>query len=138
MRETLEKNLALLILRLGTGGLMLTHGIPKINRLMADEVKFADPFGLGPTVSLALATFAEVGCAILVMIGFKVRLAAIPLIITMLTAAFYAHWDDPFGRKELPLLFCICFLALLIQGGGNFSIDGLFGRKKNIYKGPAL
>ncbi|MBY5951244.1 DoxX family protein [Algoriphagus marincola] len=138
MRETLEKNLALLILRLGAGGLMLTHGIPKINRLMADEVKFADPFGLGPTVSLALATFAEVVCAVLVIIGFKVRLATIPLMITMLTAAFYAHWDDPFGRKELPLLFFICFLSLLIQGGGNFSIDGLFGRKKNIYKGPAL
>ncbi|WP_100629118.1 DoxX family protein [Algoriphagus formosus] len=138
MRETLEKNLALLIIRLGAGGMILTHGIPKINRLMADEVKFADPFGLGPTISLALATFAEVGCAILVIIGFKVRLAAIPLIITMLTAAFYAHWDDPFGRKELPLLFCTCFLALLIQGGGNISIDGLFGKKKNIYKGPAL
>ncbi|KPQ19391.1 MAG: putative oxidoreductase [Algoriphagus marincola HL-49] len=138
MRQTLEKNLALLIIRLGAGGMMLTHGIPKINRLMADEVKFADPFGLGPTVSLALATFAEVGCAILVMIGFKVRLAAIPLIITMLTAAFYAHWDDPFGKKELPLLYLICFLALLIQGGGNISIDGLFGKKKNIYKGPAL
>jgi len=109
---------------------MLTHGIPKISRLMADEVKFADPFGLGPTVSLALATFAEVICAILVMIGFKIRLATIPLMVTMLTAAFYAHWDDPFGRKELPLLFFLTFLGLLVFGGGKFSIDGFLANRK--------
>lgn len=111
---------------------MLTHGIPKINRLMADEVKFADPFGLGPTISLGLATFAEVLCAALIMIGFKVRLATIPLMVTMLTAAFYAHWDDPFGRKELPLLYFLTFLGLLVFGGGKFSIDGIMGKKRGI------
>ena len=31
-------DLALLILRLGSGGLMLTHGIPKINMLFADPI----------------------------------------------------------------------------------------------------
>lgn len=138
MRETIERNLVLLIIRLGAGSMILTHGIPKIDRLLADEVKFADPFGLGPTVSLALATFAEVICAGLIMIGFKVRLATIPLMITMLTAAFYAHWDDPFGRKELPLLYFLTFLGLLVFGGGKFSIDGLIGKKKNVYKGPTL
>lgn len=132
MRKSFEKNLVLLIIRLGAGGMMLTHGIPKINRLMADEVKFADPFGLGPTISLGLATFAEVLCAALIMIGFKVRLATIPLMVTMLTAAFYAHWDDPFGRKELPLLYFLTFLGLLVFGGGKFSIDGLTGKKRRI------
>lgn len=128
MRESFQKNLTLLIIRLGAGGMMLSHGIPKINRLLADEVKFADPFGLGPTVSLVLAIFAEVICSVLLMLGFKVRLATIPLMITMLTAVFYAHWEDPFSRKELPLLYLLIFLGLLAFGGGKFSIDGL-GKK---------
>lgn len=126
MQNPLAKDLALLIIRLGAGGMMLTHGLPKINRLFGEgPVKFADPFGLGPEVSLGLAIFAEVICAGLVMAGFKTRLATIPLMFTMLTAAFYAHWDDPFGKKELPLLYFLVFIALLILGSGRFSLDKL-------------
>lgn len=126
MKSTLLNDIAFLIIRLGAGGMMLTHGIPKINRLFGEgPVKFADPFGMGPEVSLGLAIFAEVICAGLVMAGFKTRLASIPLILTMLTAAFYAHWDDPFGEKELPLLYFLVFLALLVFGSGKFSLDKL-------------
>jgi putative oxidoreductase len=88
-------------------------------------IKFADPFGLGPEISLALAIFAEVGCAVLVMFGFKARLAAIPLMATMLTAALYAHRDDSFGKKELPLLYFLVFLAISIFGSGKYSLDAL-------------
>jgi len=108
---------------------MLTHGIPKISRFFGEgPVKFADPFGLGPEVSLGLAIFAEVGCSILVMIGFKTRWATVPLMITMLVAVFYAHANDPFGRKEPALLFFTLFLSLLISGGGRYSMDGRIGK----------
>uniref|UniRef100_UPI0040486714 DoxX family protein n=1 Tax=Algoriphagus sp. TaxID=1872435 RepID=UPI0040486714 len=62
-------------------------------------------------------------CSILVMIGFKIRWATIPLLITMLVAAFYAHTADPFSKKELPLLFFTLFLSILISGGGRYSVD---------------
>ena len=118
------KEVGLLLIRLLSGGMMLTHGIPKIGRLLTDgPVKFADPFGLGPEISLVMVIFAEIGCAVLMMIGFKTRWALIPLMITMLVAAFYAHWADPFGKKELPLLFFTVFLSILISGPGKFSID---------------
>ncbi|GAB3229163.1 DoxX family protein [Algoriphagus aestuariicola] len=126
MKTDVRSDLALLILRLGAGAMMLTHGIPKIMRFFSgNEIKFADPFGLGPEISLAMAAFAEGICSILVILGFKTRLASIPIILTMLTAAFYAHWDDPFGRKELPLLFCVVFISLLLTGGGAYSLDNL-------------
>ena len=103
---------------------MLTHGLPKFDRLFGEgPVKFADPFGLGPEISLALVIFAEVACSIFVMIGFKTRLATIPLMTTMLVAAFYAHADDPFGDKELPLLFFTVFLSILISGPGRYSVN---------------
>ncbi len=126
MKESVFKNLALLVIRLGAGGMILTHGIPKIGRLLGEgPVKFADPFGLGPEISLVMAIFAEVICAVLVMVGFKTRLATIPLMLTMLTAAFYAHWNDPFGKKELSLLFFLVFLSILILGGGKYALDSL-------------
>ncbi|WP_026955105.1 DoxX family protein [Algoriphagus vanfongensis] len=132
MKDSMNKHLGMLILRLGSAGMMLTHGIPKINRLFADEVKFADPFGLGPTISLALAVFAEVVCSALLILGLKTRLATIPLMITMLTAAFVAHAADPFGRKELPLLYFTVFLVLLIVGGGKYSLDAFWKKKTSL------
>lgn len=131
MKKAVLKDLALLVIRLGAGAMMLTHGIPKIGRLFGEgPVKFADPFGLGPEISLGMAIFAEVICAILVMVGFKTRPATIPLILTMLTAAFYAHWNDPFGKKELPLLYICVFLAILAFGAGKFAVDGFLKKKK--------
>ena len=131
MKNNSLSDLGLLIVRLLAGGMMLTHGIPKFDRLFGEgPVKFADPFGLGPEISLGLAIFAEVACAILVMIGFKIRWATIPLMITMLVAAFYAHAADPFGKKELSLLFFTLFLSILISGGGKYSVDQAIGGKK--------
>lgn len=125
------QDLGLLLVRLLSGGMMLTHGLPKFDRLFGEgPVKFADPFGLGPEISLALVIFAEVACSIFVMIGFKTRWATIPLMTTMLVAAFYAHADDPFGDKELPLLFFTVFLSILISGPGSFSVDQ-WREKKN-------
>lgn len=118
------QDLGLLLVRLLSGGMMLTHGLPKIDRLMGEgPVKFADPFGLGPEISLVLVLFAEVACSILVMIGLKTRLATLPLMFTMLVAAFYIHGADPFGEKELPLLFFTVFGSILISGAGRYSVD---------------
>lgn len=129
MKNNSLSDFGLLLVRLLAGGMMLTHGVPKFDRLFGEgPVKFADPFGLGPEISLGLAIFAEVGCAILVMIGFKTRWATIPLMITMLVAAFYAHAADPFSKKELSLLFFTLFLSLLISGGGKYSVEGGLGK----------
>jgi putative oxidoreductase len=125
------QDFGLLAVRLLSGGMMLTHGLPKFDRLFGEgPVKFADPFGLGPEISLGLVLFAEVGCSLLVMAGFKTRWATLPLLFTMLMAAFYAHGSDPFSDKELSLLFFTVFLSVLISGGGRFSVDQAIGGRK--------
>lgn len=125
-----RQDLALLLVRILAGGMMLTHGIPKIGRFFGEgPVQFAAPFGLGPEISLGLAIFAEVACAILVMIGFKTRWATIPLMITMLVAAFYAHGSDPFSKKELSLTFFTLFLSIN-SGPGRYSVDEWIRRRK--------
>lgn len=114
----------LLLLRLAGGIFMLTHGIGKFSKLFGDDpIQFADPIGVGATASLALAVFSEVLCAILLIFGVGTRLAALPLLITMLVAAFIVHATDGFGRQELPLLYATLYLAIAIAGAGKFSID---------------
>jgi putative oxidoreductase len=121
---------ALLILRVVVAAFMLTHGLPKLMNMMSGNSKFGDPIGLGKDVSLALTVFAEFVCAILLLLGLATRLALIPLIITMLVAAFVAHGGDPFGKKEMALLYFVIFIALLITGPGKYSIDEAIGGKR--------
>jgi len=115
----------LLVLRLAVGGMMMTHGWPKFQRLLETPDRFADPIGLGPEVSLFLAVFAELVCAALIVLGAWTRLVTVPLLITMLVAVFIIHSGDPFGDYELALFYAAGTLALLLTGPGRFSIDGL-------------
>lgn len=116
-------DIGLLVLRLFFGGMMLTHGIPKLMGFADKMDSFPDPIGLGSPVALALAVFAEVACAILVALGAFTRLAVIPLIITMAVAAFIVHADDPLGRKELALAYLAAYAAIGLLGAGRYSVD---------------
>ncbi|WP_445731429.1 DoxX family protein [Mariniflexile sp.] len=116
-------DLGLLLLRIGFAGMLLTHGIPKINLLFESPIKFADPIGVGETTSLILALIGEVIAPIFILIGFKTKLATIPSIITMGVAVLVVHADDPFGVKEKALLYLVGFLAILLMGAGKYAID---------------
>lgn len=124
----------LLILRLAFGFCMIYgHGFGKLTRLFgAEEIRFADPFGLGPAFSLALAVFAEFLCSLLVMVGLFTRAAVIPLIITMITAFFTAHFHDEFGQQEKAILFGFAFLALFFTGPGRLSLDATLQKNKSV------
>ncbi|MBB5621370.1 putative oxidoreductase [Pedobacter cryoconitis] len=120
----------LLILRIGIAGLMLSHGIPKLEMLLAGgEIKFMDPIGLGNTATLALAVFAEVICSVLILLGLAVRLAVLPLMVTMLIAIFIAHGNDGLAEKELAIHYLLTYIVLLFAGGGRLSIDSLISQK---------
>ena len=122
----MKKNLndaALLLLRIGFAGMMLTHGIPKISMLFESPIKFANPIGVGETASLILALIGEFVAPILVLIGFKTKLATVPVIITMAVAAFLVHASDPFAVKEKALLYLVGFIVIFLTGAGKYSVD---------------
>jgi len=119
-------DLGLAILRIGFSGMMLTHGIPKIN-LLSDPSRFGDPIGVGSTISLILALIGEVIAPIMIILGFKTKLAAIPAAITMFVAAFIVHGNDPLKTKEMAILYLIAFIVIFLVGPGRLSIDGKKG-----------
>lgn len=123
---TREVNLALLFLRVSIGILMLTHGTGKFIVLLdGGPIEFADPIGIGPAASLALAVFAEFICSLLLIFGVATRFTIIPLIITMLVAGFIVHADDVFHVKEKAFLFLTVFITIAIAGAGKISADNL-------------
>lgn len=119
----LAQDLGLLTLRILSGSVLLTHGYPKLQKILQGNLQFGDPIGIGQVPSLYLATFAEFFCAILVIIGLYTRLSLIPLMINMATAFFIVHSADDFGIKELSLLFLGMFVVLFLTGPGKYSID---------------
>jgi len=103
--------------------MLFAHGWGKLKGFSAISGKFPDPLGIGSAPSLAMAVFAEVFCAIALILGLFTRAAAIPLLITMIVAAFIVHGANPFQKKEFALLYAIPFLVLILTGAGKFSID---------------
>lgn len=141
--QDLPNSIGLLILRLGMGGYLATHGWGKVQMMLAgDFAKFGDPIGLGSGLSLVLVMVAEFICALAVAFGAATRLAAAPVVFSMGVAAFVAHGADPWtmetaarlflsgaskswASKEPALLYLVPFLALLFTGPGRFSIDAM-------------
>jgi putative oxidoreductase len=127
--EPTTTSLALLLLRVAAGGMMMVHGCSKVSGWAERSADFADPLGVGSPTSLALAIFGELVCAALFIPGLFTRLAAIPYSFTMMVAGLVVHADDPWGRKELALLYLACGLVVAIAGPGRFSIDARLAPK---------
>ena len=124
-----KESIVSLILRVGFSAMMLTHGWGKFLKIIEGNWGFADPIGLGEEISLFLTVFAEFICSIILIIGYKSRLAAIPPAITMLVAAFIIHADDPFGKQEFPLLYFMGYVCIIILGSGQYSLDAALKRR---------
>ena len=121
--NSLDPSIGIFILRVVSGSFMLTHGYPKLNTLLAGgEIQFFDFLGLGTTISLTLAVFAEFLCSLLVVLGVKTRFAVLPLIFTMIVAAFVVHGSDPFQKKEMALLYLSIYTTLFFTGGGKLAL----------------
>ena len=123
------KDFGLLVFRLIIGFFMLTHGWQKLSNFSEMSQQFPPMLGLSSQVALSLIIFAEFFCSIALILGLFTRLAAIPLIIGMSVAAFVAHSGQPFGARELPLLYLGMYVVILLTGGGKISLDTLLYSK---------
>ncbi|HYM80530.1 MAG TPA: DoxX family protein [Candidatus Limnocylindria bacterium] len=129
----MNPSLGLLILRIGGAGLLLYgHGWGKLMGFGERTASFSDPLGIGSPASLALVVFAEVVCALAVILGLFTRLAVIPPTVFFLVAVFVHHAADPWPKKELALIFAVPFLALFFTGAGAYSLDAVLARRRTV------
>ena len=133
-----------LILRLIMGWEFWESGTEKYtgdNWFMQIQDKFPFPFNKIPAdISWAMATYFELGGAVLLVFGLFTRFAAYSLLILTFVATAAVHWPDMiamwsdlakgyaitdkgFGNFKLPLLFVVMLLPLIFQGPGKLSLD---------------
>lgn len=90
--------LAPLALRIYLAPILLQAGYNKLAHFEDTVAWFANPdWGLGlpmPALMAGLAAGTEFFGAILLLLGLATRLISIPLMVTMLVAAFTVHWPN--------------------------------------------
>lgn len=126
--KSVALDLALFVLRVGSAGMMMTHGWNKLMNFQDKSVSWPDPLHVGHSVSLGMTVFAELFCAGFLLLGLFSRLALVPLIFLMTVAVFVIHAGDSFGDKEHAVLFLVPYIVLFFTGPGIYSLDSI--RKK--------
>jgi putative oxidoreductase len=122
-------NTGTFVLRVVFGLLMcLDHGFGKLTNFNELQQTFSDPFHIGHRWSLVLCIFAEVFASMLLVLGLFSRIAALILVIDMVTALFFVHSGQPLKQMEPALIFLSGFLFILLAGPGKFSVDGMAGK----------
>lgn len=123
-------NIGLTLLRIFAGvALALSHGIGKLPP--SDQfVQGTSALGFpAPTFFAWAAGLSEFLGATFLALGLFTRISSFFVAFTMFVAAFGAHLNDPFAKKEMALLYFFIALAFLFKGAGDWSIDAFFRKK---------
>lgn len=123
----------LLALRLIYGGQFVMTGYGKLAHLDKVASFFTDLGIPMPGFNAALVGTTEMVGGALLVIGLGTRLAAIPLIISMIVAYLTAHAAEAFKSLEAftdqaPYQFLLASLILLAFGAGRLSCDAWIAR----------
>ena len=129
-----EESLMTIPLRLIAGVLFAAHGSQKLFAWFGGygldgTGQWMESIGLAPGYLMALlAGSAEFFGGIFLIVGFLTRPTSLVLAITMIVAIFSVHINNGMFMSnngyEFGLSLIAITLALFIQGGGKYSIDG--------------
>lgn len=133
-----DNSITPIILRLTLASVMFPHGAQKVlgwfgGYGFSKTLAFFTEQMRIPTAFALLAFAAEFLGPIGLIAGFKTRVAAFGIGVTMFVATIMVHWNNGFfmnwnGNQagegfEFHILAIGISLALLITGGGRFSVD---------------
>lgn len=124
-------NVSLLILRVVLGVIMVSHGIPKIQKRVPLGKKWHEHYGVPAITVLATGILQIVG-GVLLILGIYTSLVALIMTFDMLAALyiciFNAHHKEPFNSVtpvkgwDVNLLLVAALIVLVLLGGGPWSL----------------
>jgi putative oxidoreductase len=108
-----------------TGALLLlhVHGLPKIIHYQDELAHIDDPLGMGHTLTLWCALFAEVVCPVFIALGLFTRLAALPVVFLLAVSMVLVHPDWSIEQGQFGWLLVIVFGTIALSGAGRYSVD---------------
>ncbi len=125
-----------LLLRVTFGGMMLFHGIAKLQHGI--EGIRAGVVGKGLPEVLAYGVYAgEILAPVLLIAGVFTSIAALVLAFNMVVAIYVAHSAEIFSigehgnwAIELPMLYLLGALAILLLGPGEIAFRSSSGKRR--------
>lgn len=119
---------AIALLRVTSGGLLLTHGLIKLFVFTpAGTAGFFESIGF-PGILAYPVMAGEIGLGLALILGFMTRwaaLAALPIMIGAIVphAANGFTFSNPGGGWEYPVFWTIALIAQAMLGGGAYAIS---------------
>lgn len=119
---------AIALLRVTSGGLLLTHGLIKLFVFTpAGTAGFFENIGF-PGILAYPVMAGEIGLGLALILGFMTRwaaLAALPIMIGAIVphAANGFTFSNPGGGWEYPVFWTIALIAQAMLGGGAYAIS---------------
>ena len=130
-------DVALLLIRLVSGGLLAGHGAQKLfgsfgGSGLQGTAGWLESTGLNPgQVWAAIAGGGELKGGLLTALGLGGPIGSILTLSAMVMATAKGHWGKPIwataGGAELPLINGATAVALALSGPGKYSLDRLLG-----------
>ena len=126
------QSLGFLLLRLSIGIMLIHHGYEKLDSIENFADAFVRPLHIPFPITMSyLAAFSEIFGSWLVIFGLGTRLGALAILGTVSFGIYHAIVTSGFNIYLLELLVlywggCAC---IILNGGGNFSLDYLIKRK---------
>ena len=109
--------------------IMVVHGLKKLGIGVAEVEHVPNPLHLPVAINQLFATAANLVFPVLVALGLFTRLAVLPTLAITLTGYFVVHWNDSLPAKDVPFMYSIAFLLVLVLGPGKYSIDNNINKK---------
>ncbi len=129
-----------LLLRIAIGGLMLFHGVDKLVGGVAGISGLLQSKGLPGFLAWGVLV-GEVLAPVMIVVGFYARPAGAILAFNMLVAIALAHPGDIFKLGdhgqwaiELPMLYLLGGLSIMLLGAGGISVDGRSDQAENRHR----
>ena len=122
-----------LLSRTTIGCIFIQSGWGKLQHL-DKVVGFFRSLGIpAPQLQAPFVAGVELGCGTLVLIGLLTRVAAIPLMATMVVAIITAKLKDVTDISDFfslsEYLFIVLLVWLVVKGAGALSVDRLLAKK---------
>ncbi|QEE50819.1 DoxX family protein [Flavobacterium alkalisoli] len=129
--ESSVNDLALLAFRVAVSAqLIVVHGLKKLGIGVTQAENVPNPLHLPQAINQVFATSSNVIFPLFIIFGVLTRLATLPILAVTLTGYFIVHGNDPLLERDVPFMYSIVFLLILILGPGKYSIDNILHRKQ--------